>query len=73
MTYAPSLSPVHSLSHSQQMFLSRTANTQSLHTALHSVTLPPPPLPPILVPLLPPHHLASQRLKSAILTAHGKY
>ena len=71
MTYAPSLSPVHSLSHSQQMFLSLTANTQSLHTSLHSVTLPPPPSPPIPVPLLPPHHIASQPLKSAIIRDHN--
>ena len=69
----PSPSPVRSLSHSHQMFLSLTANTQSLHTpTTHSVTSPPPPSPPIPVLLLPPHHLASQPLKSAILTAHGK-
>ena len=73
LTHAPSLSPVHSLSHSHQMFLSLTAVTQRIQaTTGHSSTSPPPPLPPIPVPLLPPHHLASQPLKSAILTAHGK-
>ena len=37
----------------------------------HSSTSPPPPSPPIPVPLLPPHHIASQPLKSAIIRAHN--
>ena len=56
------------------MFLSLTANTQRIQavTTKHSITSPPPKSPLIPVLLLPPHHLVSQPLKSAILTAHGK-
>ena len=36
----------------------------------HSNSSPPPPSPPIAVPPLPPHHIASQPLKSAIIRAH---
>ena len=36
----------------------------------HSNSSPPPPSPPIPVPPLPHHHIASQSLKSAIISTH---
>ena len=57
------------------MFLSQTVLTQevikNITAITHSSTSPPPPSPPIPVPLLPPHHIASQSLKSAIIRAHN--
>ena len=75
MKQPPSLSQVHSLSHSHQMFLSQTASIQRIQVhwpTTHSVTSPLLPSPPIPVPSHLPHHIVSQPLKKAILKAQDE-